>query len=322
MRAYIVLGGPSPGSNAGPQAIREAMRTYLVAPTKQSRTGSDASDLGSAGRGAKGLRLRILLSYFYFRDFDLDHLVDDIFDGAAEVDIFVDSGAYSAATGGGSINPNEYIEWVCKWQHRLTIASAPDVIGDPVATERDTKLMLAAGLTVPTLPVYHVGEPWPLLERMAKEHDYIALGGMVPYSKNGKFLRAWCTKAFKYIPRATRVHGFGMTNWTMMQAFPWYSVDSSSWTSGVRYGQFQLFERGRMIEVDMRNRTQLLRQGDLLRRYGLTARGTVSRGAGFDRDAIIRANLLSWSSAEDWMNDEQSKKQSARPSQIPQSKSP
>lgn len=280
MRAYVVLGGPSAGSNAGPQAIQDAMKSYL----------------------SGGLRLRVLLSYFYFRDFSLDNLVENIFEGAAEVDIFVDSGAFSAATSGGTIDPRQYIEWVQKWQHRITVASAPDVIGDPVATERDTQLMLDAKLTTQVLPVYHVGEPWEVLVKMAKAHPYIALGGMVPYAKNSKFLKAWIAKAFTFIPRTTRVHGFGMTNWNVMQMFPWYSVDSSSWTSGVRYGQFQLFERGKMIDVDMRNRALLLKQGDLLRRYGLTARGTVSRGDSFDRDAIIRANLLSWSAAEDWMN--------------------
>jgi hypothetical protein len=277
------------------------MKTYLVAPTKQSRNASDASDLASAGRGSQGLRLRLLLSYFYFKDFDLDDMVEHIFDGASEVDIFVDSGAFSAAAG-SPIDPNLYIAWVKKWQHRITVASAPDVIGDPIATERDTKLMLKAGLTTQVLPVYHVGEPWEVLQKMAKQHPYIALGGMVPFAKRGKFLTLWCRKAFTFIPKETKVHGFGMTNWATMQAFPWYSVDSSSWTSGVRYGQFSLFDRGKMIDVDMRDRKRLLENGELLRRYGLTARNTVSRGQEFDRDAIIRANLLSWQAAEDWMN--------------------
>lgn len=277
------------------------MKVYLAA---------DKGDLGCASQGLKvakeamnkavPLKLRFLCSYFYFRDFDFNTL-ETLFPGQ-EIDIFVDSGAYSAATSGTTIRTEDYIEWVRKWQHRLTVASAPDVIGDAVGTERETLLMQAAGLKIPVLPVYHVGEPWPVLAKMAAESEYIALGGMVPYAKRGDFLKAWCTKAFTMIPKKTKVHGFGMTNWRTMQLFPWYSVDSSSWTSWVRYGQFQLFDRGKMVDVQMTNRQQLLKQGDLLRRYGLNARTTVSRGQSYDRNAVVRATLLSWQAAENWMN--------------------
>jgi hypothetical protein len=34
----------------------------------------------------------------------------------------------------------------------------------------------------------------------------------------------------------TKVHGFGMTTFSLMRAFPWYSVDSSSWLQIAAFG--------------------------------------------------------------------------------------
>ncbi len=247
--------------------------------------------------------MRILLSYYYFRDKDLDEVVDMF--GGIPVEIFADSGAYSAATSGTTIKPEDYIEWVRRWQHRINVCAAPDVIGDAKATERDTELMLKANLQTMVLPVYHVGEPWEYLEKWSNEHEYIALGGMVPYAMNPKFLRAWCRKAFQVMKPGTKVHGFGMTSWDKMLEFPWYSVDSSSWTSAVRFGQIQLFDRkrGQMVDVVMKDRKDLLKHSKILAEYGLTGREALSGGKERSQDAIVRACIMSWQAAEQWLTE-------------------
>lgn len=278
------------------QMGKKNMKSYLVAQTKAGTRNPDLSAVST-----QAPPFRFLLSYFYFKDSDLDEIAA-MFDG--QVDLFVDSGAYSAATSGSSIDVAAYIEWVRKWQHRVTAAASPDVIGDAVASARETERMLVAGLEVPILPVYHVGEDWKALERCLELSDYIALGGMVPFARRQKFLRSWIKKAFSFISEGKKVHGFGMTGWELMKAFPWYSVDSSSWTSGVRFGNFSLFDekRGEMVDVDMRDKKGLLRNGALLSKYGLSARCTASKSASYDRDAIMIASLLSWQAAERWLN--------------------
>jgi hypothetical protein len=298
-------------------SIEKAMKIYLVAPPKgglESIMGTPSmktylvasSTISNAtpdymAKVARPSHMRILLSYFYFRDKDLDDVVD-VF-GGIPVEIFADSGAYSAATSGSTIKAEEYIEWVRRWQHRITVCAAPDVIGDAAATERDTNLMLKANLKTTVLPVYHVGEPWEYLQKWSAEHDYIALGGMVPYSMNPKFLRAWCAKAFKVMRPGTKVHGFGMTSWDKMIEFPWHSVDSSSWTSAVRFGQIQLFDskRGTMVDVTMRDPKELLRHQRLLAEYGLSGREALSGGKDRSQDSIVRACIMSWQAAEAWL---------------------
>lgn len=59
---------------------------------------------------------------------------------------------------------------------------------------------------------------------------------MLPYNK---FLK----QAYE---TGTKVHGFAFTRADLLYDFPFYSVDSSSWTTSIRYGVFQIFKSGRM----------------------------------------------------------------------------
>lgn len=74
---------------------------------------------------------------------------------------------------------------------------------------------------------------------------YIGLEGirpgrpMLPYNK---FLR-------QAYDAGVKVHGFAFTRADLLYDFPFYSVDSSSWTACIRYGVFQMFLQGRMKSV-------------------------------------------------------------------------
>jgi len=82
------------------------------------------------------------------------------------------------------------------------------------------------------LPCYHIGEPVKILIDMLKNYNYIALGGMVPYSKKKSILREWLDKCFfvrKIINKEAKIHGFGMTAKWLLEKYDWYSVDSTGW---------------------------------------------------------------------------------------------
>lgn len=74
---------------------------------------------------------------------------------------------------------------------------------------------------------------------------YIGLEGirpgrpMLPY--NYFLKRAYDAKV--------KVHGFAFTRADLLYDFPFYSVDSSSWTTSIRYGVFQIFKEGRMKSI-------------------------------------------------------------------------
>ena len=90
------------------------------------------------------------------------------------------------------------------------------------------------------LPVWHVVEPDKYLS-MAMEYDYFAVGGMSLDSSVARRQRfnyvfsKICTEKTDFFP-SHKIHGFGLSSPDLLIAYPWYSVDSSSWVQYGRYG--------------------------------------------------------------------------------------
>jgi hypothetical protein len=214
---------------------------------------------------------RVLTSFHYFRDRDMSDLVDRLRTGyGGDVDLFADSGAFSAVTLGATISLPDYRAWLTDWRSVITTAATLDVIGDPVATARNTEVLEAAGLTV--LPTFHVGTPWPVLEGLCARYRYVALGGMVPYLRRPKEVMRWLVRCFRLAAETGTVfHGFGQTNLDIIKALPFYSVDSSTWANGARYGKVRIFDdvRGRMAEFQAGDHTRAHRHAAQLREHGM-----------------------------------------------------
>ena len=162
-----------------------------------------------------------------------------------KIDLFLDSGAFSAFTQGVTIDLKKYIAFIKEHESHLTVYANLDVIGDPEGTWRNQQEMEAAGLH--PLPCYHYGENPRWLHRYLNSgHDYVALGGMAA-DKSGMALTnekrsAWLDTIFGEhlcgsdgLPRV-KVHGFGLTSLRLMLRYPWYSVDSTSWVMTGRMG--------------------------------------------------------------------------------------
>lgn len=146
--------------------------------------------------------------------------------------LFVDSGAFSAFKQGVNIEVEDYIAFLKQHKKEVKLYANLDVIGDARATWKNQRIMEKAGLS--PLPTFHYGEPVKWLRRYLSKYDYIALGGMVPISTRD--LLKWCDHLFAHyltdkegMP-IVKVHGFGMTSLTLMLRYPWYSVDSTSWS--------------------------------------------------------------------------------------------
>jgi hypothetical protein len=178
-----------------------------------------------------------------------------------QVDLFLDSGAFSAWTQGISINIQEYIDFIKEHQDIIEVYANLDVIakGNTLASKeeaakqtlRNQRIMEKAGLK--PLPVFHIGEPFRYLEGYLKKYDYICLGGMVGKPKST--LVPWLNKCFgeylcdgKGLPKV-KVHGFGLTSLPLMLQFPWYSVDSTSWVTTGRMGSIYVprYRQGKPI---------------------------------------------------------------------------
>ncbi len=161
--------------------------------------------------------------------------------------IFLDSGAFTAFTQNKIIDLNAYIQYIKKYQNYFEVVAALDVIGNPEQSYANWIAMKNAG--VDAIPTFHLQSPFKWLRRLIDETDHFALGGMVPYSSEPAYLRAWLSKCFSMIPEDKKVHGFGLSNWKLVKQFPFHSVDSTSWLWGGRRGILYQYDKGRLKQV-------------------------------------------------------------------------
>lgn len=185
----------------------------------------------------------ILESYHYVHK---QKWVDDMRRENAHV--FMDSGAFSAWTLKVELSIVEYCEYlrrnadIIRIEEGSFMASVLDKIGDKkvgLGTYINQKHMEYLG--VRPLPCFHKGddERW-LVQYLEDGYEYITLGGMVGTSTDQ--LRKWLDRIWeRYLVDGTgkpkvKVHGFGMTSVELMEIYPWYSVDSSSWIQSAAFG--------------------------------------------------------------------------------------
>ncbi|MDN3056870.1 hypothetical protein PH213_20410 [Streptomyces sp. SRF1] len=216
------------------------------------------------------MRLRLLVSYHYHRNTDLAALVAEL---GGDVDLFADSGAYSAATTGATIRLTDYAAWLRDWASLWTVQAGLDVIGDHEATAANTAALRDAGCDV--LPTFHVGSPWPVLEGLCATNRYIALGGMALHAVGAskqRPLMAWLVRCFRTArEHGTVFHGFGFTSAQIVKNLPFYSIDSSSYLFGQRWGLAYLWNAPawRMESVLFRNPAEVRPHAALFRSHGL-----------------------------------------------------
>lgn len=156
--------------------------------------------------------------------------------------IILDSGAYTAWTKGTKIDIDKYVAFIQKHKHLFDISVNLDVIGDPEGSWQNWKYLREKGVKV--LPVYHNGAPEKYLKRYLKLTDYIGFGAIANLSTRQRKLglnRIWK----EYLQDASgapklRVHGLGLTAFKIMNAFPWYSVDSASCIKAASFGKIYL----------------------------------------------------------------------------------
>ncbi len=238
--------------------------------------------------------MNLLWSYVYARRAALDACVDQL--PVDRVRFFADSGAHSARTLGVHLDVDTYAQWLQKWHPLFTVYASLDVIGAPQATWDNQRRLEDYGLS--PMPVFHTGEPWSALERyLDAGYTYIALGKLL--GNPVKLLRPWLAKAFRIAGDTAVFHGFGLTTWELLREFPFYSVDSSSWGSGFRYGSLRLFHRGRWVTVKLRDHASVKRHRHVLDAYNLPY-AAVSK-THYDRHLVAGAAAASVYRATVWL---------------------
>jgi len=212
--------------------------------------------------------------------------------------IFLDSGAFSAFTLGKETDIKAYCKYIQANEDIIECASVLDGIGDPQKT-LDNQITMEQLGTRP-LPCFHYGEDPKFLKHYVKNYDYITIGGMVPISTPQ--LRYWLDEIWeKYLTDGAgrpllKVHGFGLTTIPLMEEYPWFSVDSSSWVQISSNGNILLCDRFKSLSVSDKSpaRKQAGQHYDSLDKYSQKAIRKILKKDGYKIGRLRTEYLSRW----------------------------
>lgn len=160
--------------------------------------------------------------------------------------VIIDSGAFTAFSTGKVIKREDYLTWATefssKWKDKLKSLYFMnlDVIGDAVRSQENLEWFESQGFY--PIPIVTRGATKTEIKEMIAKYDYIAIGGLVGAEDGGVlgrlnvFFDMW-EKERKTTGRQVKVHLLGVTIASILFRYPAYSVDSSSWTSPLRFGR-------------------------------------------------------------------------------------
>jgi len=180
----------------------------------------------------EGKNIPILLSFAYKEEF---RRVGELSD-----DIFVDSGAFTAFTKGQEIPLDEYMAFLRDGGYG--IYAGLDSIGNAKKTRENIQRMVDEGFC--PIPTFHYGGDLSYLREYVSSFPYIALGGVAQLRGKKPAMRffdqCWAEIVDGEGHPRVKVHGFAVTSRELMIRYPWYSVDSTSWVAGSKFGMIML----------------------------------------------------------------------------------
>ena len=107
------------------------------------------------------------------------------------------------------------------------------------------------------IPVWHKSRGKEEFLKMCDEYDYVAIGGIVSkeITQNEYPYFTWfINEAHK---RGAKIHGLGFTNLKGLEKYKFDSVDSTSWTTGNRFGSVYFFNGKTVVKYDKKQGQRL-----------------------------------------------------------------
>jgi len=166
--------------------------------------------------------------------------------------LILDSGAFTFFSG-KKVDWNEYvdkyIDFINKTNRDLFFElDIYKIIGLKETEMIRSKIELQTGRK--SIPVWHIFLGIDYYKKLCEDYDYIAI------SASGAYDSKWTRTNFDQLRKlvlyaknkGTKVHGLGYTSTNKLKDIPFYSVDSTSWISGMKFGNIHQFN-GRTIKT-------------------------------------------------------------------------
>jgi hypothetical protein len=170
----------------------------------------------------------------------------------------LDSGAFTFMNGQKSgVNwdsyTEEYAEFIVKHDIDLFFELDIDSIVGLAEVER-----LRAKLEFLTkkkcIPVWHKSRGLKYWEKMVKDYEYVAIGGIVTKEIKQTEYDIFLTLLKIARENNCKVHGLGFTNLEKLKRYPFYSVDSTAWLYGNRGGFLYQFDGQSIKKINLKDK--------------------------------------------------------------------
>lgn len=179
-----------------------------------------------------------LESFFYMNE-DIKRLIPHM------SDFLLDSGAFTFMTQNKDVNFDEYLERYADFIKTNKIQKFFELDIDSIVgyeKVKEYRLRLEKLTERPCIPVWHKSRGIDEFYRICDEYNYIAVGGLA--------IKEIKQNEYKYLPmlikeahkRKTKVHGLGFSWFNLLPKYHFDSVDSTTWTTGNRFGYIHFFD--------------------------------------------------------------------------------
>lgn len=222
------------------ERIKEEMRLFLA-----------GTMYGNQASAIEQLKIKqplpAILESFYYADEVVEKL------SPFYKDFLLDSGAFTYMTGNGSaVNWEEYIDKYASFINRNKVEKFIELDIDAIVGYEEVKRLrkvLEQKTNRQPIPVWHKSRGKDEFITMCEKYPYVAIGGLVTKEikrTEYKFFPWFINQAHS---NGAKIHGLGLTNFDAMERYKFDSVDSSSWTSGNRFGHVCKFNGRRVVNI-------------------------------------------------------------------------
>lgn len=191
----------------------------------------------------------ILCSFWYLNKGIFSELEELIIQRNKTNDFILDSGAFSMFSQKNA-DLQQYVEDYIRFINYYSINNFIELDIDPVVGYEEVKTIrkyIEEKTNKQVIPVWHKQRGIQEYQKHIEEYPYVAIGGIVTKEIAKSEYKNFIPMTRQAKKHGTKIHGLGFTNKDCYK-YGFYSVDSSSWTQGRRYGTAVKFD-GKLIKA-------------------------------------------------------------------------
>jgi len=185
--------------------------------------------------------------------------------------VIVDSGAFSIWKSNKKTTLNNYLEFIGRVNEifkgnaiYVNLDVIPGVFGRK-PSKKETEEACEKGYEnylklikhkLNIMPVHHQYDNVSWLRKYIKHKPFV-LGVSPANDRTTKGRIPYLDESFSIVKDKVRCHGLAVTGDALMKRYPWYSVDSASWTSATGMGVIYKYQNGKVVSHHQSNINKL-----------------------------------------------------------------